>query len=677
MELAKPSINENTNEGEGITLNERSADSTAFIPHNSHCSDLINAKSDVCEELLDKKMQALELNEDGHDIVKSNGVGSGGGGGDGSDSGVETGGGIAMDASSILQRAFSSNSAGYASSSGGLEEAIGAVSCNSSMISYSSDVGEKPSLLTMSCGPIDYCASEGGSESSSITGGPTSIRKNASSSKKKVAVKELPPTRTPRRTTELHTTTPVRSRSKGPGVGRSNSMSAKTGPPMLTTKERARSREKNPNLMTTSLSATFKTPTSTPTNKPAIAKKPVKPDSLPTGIRDAASPSMQRVMGARTPSATRTRTPGVTPTTDDGRWPSIQSRTNVSVARQQRGTTVVPDTLTIKTKVGNIALDNNKLSSSTFDKYATLPRRRKEKSTDEMKESRSNSSTRESIANRMTTSLVRRQTSKETPTTPSKTLPAYPKTNKKPIVPQKTIIYHETGCQTAMTSKDVEDAFAGNARDIRIEACELVTRETQSDIRDKEMEKLEERVAKINNDYSQLLNKLSEKSQMISSLEQELLNEREEKLAAQRELQNNTDRVMGMLESYHSTPIDENGGGDSLLMLESQLQTSGSILEKQQDEIRRLRGMCRSLQNDMAKSLKNQENLIRQKNELEEESAELQDFLQAEKMAFMEALKEAENDIQTQKQKIVQNKEDLEKQQEDSRHLVRISEQRR
>jgi hypothetical protein len=234
--------------------------------------------------------------------------------------------------------------------------------------------------------------------------------------------------------------------------------------------------------------------------------------------------------------------------------------------------------------------------------------------------------------------------------------------------------------QTAITSKDVEDAFAGNAANLpRVDAVEMKTKETQADIRDKEMEKLREQINKMNAEQSQLLAKLSERSQAMTELEQELLKEKEEKLIAQKELQNNTVRVMQMLENFQAGP--RGGGaekeGDSLLMLESQLTISGNVLEKQQEEIIKLQGICRSLHRDMEKSLKIQDNLIKQKNELEEESTELQDFLQAEKVAFMDALKEAENENRMVKEKLTQRDSDLERQQEECRHLVRICEQRR
>lgn len=605
------------------------------------------------DDLLDNKIDLCDKLNENENL--SNGKVNG----DGSDSGVEFGASLTMNG--VLQRALSSNSGGYASSCGGLEDNIGPVSCNSSMISYSSDTCEKTNT-TIVLGN-DFYASEGGSESSSITGGPT-VRKNNAVGKKKVAMKENS-NKSPRRSNE--STSSTRSRSRPPSVSRSNTLPSKSVAPNLMTRERARSRDKNKpeapkSLMTSSLTRSMST------------KRPPKPDCFPLSIKEMSmSVSSPRVNLSRTPSLTRHRTPLSTPTNDDGRWPSISGR-NGSV-RNIRGSSLAPEGLIIRTRVGNILLDNK--STSTFDKYATLPRRRKEKSVEDLPKlagSRSSSTTRDSLSNRMILSMVKKVTPvKESPV---KTLPAYPKIAKKPTV-AKTKIFHETSVQTAITNQDLEDAFSGNSKNLpRVDAVEMVTKETQSDIRDKELEKLRQQLERMSTDHSQLLTKLSEKSQTVSQLEHELLKEREDKLIVQKELQNNTERVMHMLETFQAGPASEKEG-DSLLMLESQLMISGNVLEKQQEEIIKLQGICRAMQRDMEKSLKIQDNLIKQKDELEEESTELQDFLQAEKVAFMEALKEAEHENQQQKTKIAQRESDLERQQEECRALVRICEQRR
>lgn len=79
----------------------------------------------------------------------------------------------------------------------------------------------------------------------------------------------------------------------------------------------------------------------------------------------------------------------------------------------------------------------------------------------------------------------------------------------------------------------------------------------------------------------------------------------------------------------------------------------------------------------MEKSLAAQKILLQQQRELEAESAELQEFMQAEKSTLSEALHEAELKIKSFQQSIIQRDEDINKHQDECKHLVRISEQRR
>ncbi|XP_055528882.1 uncharacterized protein LOC129720948 [Wyeomyia smithii] len=658
----------------------RSSQDSSFNVPDYHCSSLVEDGAAEKQEI--KVTDIIELIGDGGDgetqamadvdaIKVLNG-------GDGSDSGVEFGGVTgSLNETGILQRALSNNSAGYASSCCGLEEGNGvSVSCNSSVISYSSDLYDKTGstiLLGSSRLSNDYCASEGGSESSSVTGGPVSSpRKPGCTTKKKVAMKEPLTSRSPRKSSESGSSS-IRSssRSRTSSLGRSVSLNLKTPPSSaLNVRERARSREK---LNASSLSGS-KTASITP-KLSAQTKRPTKPDSLPTGMKEG-SPVIQRGNLSRTPSVTRGRTPIGTPT-DDGRWPSVGGKGNAAPRSNTRAGSVAPEGLSIKTRVGILALEGK--SSSPLDKFGTLPRRRRERSAEDIKAGspRSGSMTREQ--NRMTTSLIKKLPSTTRPDQ-AKTMPNYPRlasVTRKLV--QKTKIYHETSVQTAITCKDVEDAFNGKAKDIRVDAVEKCQKSTQSDIRDKEMEKLEERVKKLTAEYSALMTKHSEKSQMVTALEQKLLKEREEKLAAQKELQNNSERVLGMLGSVQGIPnVDQTSGEcDSLLILESQLQMSGCVLEKKQEEIIRLQNICRTLQIDMERSLKNQEELLRQKTEVEEESNEMQDFLQAEKASCVDALKEAELEVFQLRQSLAQRESEIERQQEECRHLVRIGEQRR
>jgi hypothetical protein len=80
---------------------------------------------------------------------------------------------------------------------------------------------------------------------------------------------------------------------------------------------------------------------------------------------------------------------------------------------------------------------------------------------------------------------------------------------------------------------------------------------------------------------------------------------------------------------------------------------------------------------DLEKSLAAQKALLQQQQELEAESIEMQDFLQEEKTTLEIALKEAEIELKKKDENGKQLSSELERQTEECKHLVRISEQRR
>lgn len=525
---------------------------------------------------------------------------------DENDSGVDTG--VALLAPVQLQRALSNNSGGYTSSSGGMDCQF--ASCNSSLLSVCSDSNEeKPTVVH---GKVSNdCTSENGSESSSVSGDKQRQKQN--SAKKRVALTE------PQKSTRTADT--VRSRMRAVSVNRA---------PSLATTERARSREKQT------------TPNSAKKSPNSPMKKATKPNTL------SINEPTPRVTVRRAVSMSR-RTPGCTPNTEDGRWPSIVHRQS-AVNKPYR-----MESLVIKTKVGQIVLDNK---VQTPDRYTTLPRRKRANSEEDLSEwrsNRSNSSTRD----RMTSStIVRRSSTRESPNKPN-----HPFLTRKP----RTIIYHEALVQTALTSQDIDDAFAGHVREIPINGGARVSRECQADMRDKHIEHLEEQIRSLTADNVTLKKNLKERTQHMSTMEQQLKRERDEKFT----MKQNTDRVVEMLRSVNGVQTDEPvDSNDSLLMLESQIQLSGHALEEKQCQIDELRKFCRELQTEMSRS-------VEERNNFEKETNELQDFLQDEKTAIVEALKDAETEIEEIRNKLVNKEKEVDRLQEECRHLVRICEQRR
>ncbi|XP_055309953.1 restin homolog isoform X2 [Sitodiplosis mosellana] len=581
-----------------------------------------------------KRLEFKETEEITNRIVDLDlGTNNNNGHGDGNDSGVDAG------ATNIiqLQRALSNNSAGYASSSGGLDAQF--ASCNSSLLSVCSDAHDDKTTV-LSCKRGIDCMSENGSESSSLSGDRQQRLRQTPAKKRIGLAVEANQPKSPWNTDGT-------SKNRVRAASANRVMSHRTyGAPILATSERARSRDRQIS-----------------SNSQSSPTKRLRPNlSLPTSVKDG-SPLQQKPSTLRRSSSAARRTthqitPISTPTTDqrkmvasteDGRWPF---RSAVKV--QSRNTN---ETLIIKTKVGPMCL--------------TTPRRKKVKSEEDLSEWQSNRRSVDPIArDRMSSStIVRRQSTRESPNKGQ-----FPPRYQKPT--SKTLIYHEASIQTALTSQD--NAFCGNAKEVQIDAAIKIHRESQVDIRDTEIEKLEEKLEAMDADNKKLRQNLLERSQLLTSMESQLNREREEKAAMKKELQSSTARVLGMLELVNATPNTESSTScDSLLMLESRIQLSGHALEEKQIEINTLRHLCNQLQVEMNRSIQGQQNLLEERKCFEKESSELQDFLQDEKAAICEALRDAENEIEKYDEKLKQKDQEVERLQDECRHLVRISEQRR
>lgn len=243
---------------------------------------------------------------------------------------------------------------------------------------------------------------------------------------------------------------------------------------------------------------------------------------------------------------------------------------------------------------------------------------------------------------------------------------------------QRTKIYHETGMQTALTGDDLERAVvSGTKIDVNVEeiAIETKTKETQADIRDREFERLEAKLKEMTKENE-------EKTIRIQELEHQATKDREIRQMLDKQNQDHSSKLLAIFEPYQTGNSSQSGDeplsyADILVVLEMQLKSTEKILRKQQEEIKRLQNTCCALHQDLEKSFAVQQNLVKQKRELEEESSELHEFLQAEKLAFVDALKESENEVGAIRDDLSRKTSELEKQQEEVRHLVRVNEQRR
>ncbi|KAF2885312.1 hypothetical protein ILUMI_20844 [Ignelater luminosus] len=553
---------------------------------------------------------------------------------EGSDSGVE------VAENCHRQRTLSINSTNS-------QEFLGvtsACSYESSLISCCSNYEEAYNLLARRNSTLleDYklsCdgTSEGGSESSSVAGSSNSIpskRVSSSCTKKKLATNEL-------KVKNAKISTP-RSRSKPP-VTPKNSLTSLRG--KLTT-EKSQSKTSN--------SKQESTKTSNTRTKPVPSSLTINSDKT-----ENKKPAVSR-------GSSTTRTPISTPT-DDGRWPSINSKPAPLMGRSMRGL-ITAEGSSSSSSSSKRCGTNVESKFSSVEKYATLPRRRKEKSADSLPEQSSKSLVSKDNRN----STVKKQTSRES--VAPKSLPPYPRKKNLP----KIKIYHEISSQTAITHTDIEKAFSGitcsPARPQDVEMCE---KEVQVDENSEKIEKLEEKLKILTDNHEKLLSDYRKQSEDLNDIEQRLKEERLEKDGLKEELRQNTERVLAILGNDTSLPEDESSGSDSLLVLETRYQKVGQIVIKQENEISELNAYCRSLQRDLDKSIAVQKALLQQQQDLEVEGIELQEFMQAEKSTLTDALKEAETELKRLNSVIAQKDKEIEAKQDESKRLVRVSEQRR
>ncbi|XP_023247441.1 uncharacterized protein LOC106635865 isoform X2 [Copidosoma floridanum] len=626
---------------------------------------------------------------------------------DGSDSGVE---GCAAEPPRVQSR----NSVDYASSCNGLDEA----SCDSSLVSccsvYEDPCATLPDDMRLSGGSSGPATtngattngpasvgvrpegtSEAGSESSSIAGSVSAARcpqkrpatvPGAQNKKKPVA-----------HTADSHQRTSSSQRNGASAiVNGTTSTGARAKPRVLTksqsvtsssssSRDRGRSREKSSAKGTRdgSLAAVARnsstTRSSSVTASTAASRSRTRPDSLPSALTTEINKDLaaQRGRGtsARAPrggsstraSTRKTGTPNSTPS-EDGRK-SLGRSTSLYGGR--------PDATRNARFLDKMAVS---MDTKTLDAYGTLPRAGARstrfavpKSAAEKPPvaSRSRSGSRDASLNRLLGRKAINGSSNGINGPQYKGLPPYPKQK----MAERTRIYHETSVQTGLTGKDIDNCLAGVATIIpNPESVETSERPSQTEGTWEDLQRLKADLKKTSEE-SEVRKKDNEKLKAeVAELRKKLEEEQADHAFARQELDKNAQRVLAMLGTPQSEHAD---GNDSFLELESHFQSSGQVLASQQVEIADLQSLCRMLSRDLEKNIAAQKQLILQQQELEAESLEMQDFLQEEKATLETALKESEAELKRKDEKMQKLSSELERQTEECKHLVRISEQRR
>lgn len=647
--------------------------------------------------------------------------------GDGSDSGVEVNGYVShggQEPSPALLRAFSSSSGGYTSTCGGLEDSLTAstatpvASCDSSLISCYSTYEETEDIVTSTTMmlPADGDGtSEGGSESSSVASKDVRSGKNDSSkravpgasrasAKKRTPTTEaakssssvISKTRSPvnslrPKSASSHHQTPVTTKTPSCNVGTATAVRSSA------TSSSSHKREKVPATVTASCgtikSSSYKSSTSGNSAKSSssmsksvcgsimgVMKGQTKDSSLSSGTegrRDVVSVSASgKGRGTRNSSSMRSKVIG---DTDDGRWPSSANKSHSSTPRSRGGSVVdgQPRKLNVSGSSSVVSSSLMESKATALEKYATLPRQRRCKSPEVQTTLettvRSHSVSRDPSLNRAAS--LRKQHHQREGSNLNKSLPPYPRRR----YHGRTVIYHEASSQTALTVSDVEKALTGVAvKEVGpLDVIETQDQEVQVNQRIEEVEHLEFQLKLLSEGHTQLKANSVRQTEELNSKKQLLEEERAEKLALREERDLYCQRVLAMLRNAKGDHLGENDGMDCLQALETYLQSSSNVVVKQQQEINELQTLCQTLKKDLEKSLAAQKTLLQQQQEIEAESIELQEFLQAEKSTLADALKDSETKITEQRQHLSQKDSELEQQQEECKHLVRISEQRR
>ena len=220
--------------------------------------------------------------------------------------------------------------------------------------------------------------------------------------------------------------------------------------------------------------------------------------------------------------------------------------------------------------------------------------------------------------------------------------------------PPRTLIYMEKGAQTELSHQDVRD---GQEASLKLRSLSWQQQNNE------EIRQLEH-----------LLQQSKEEAQL---LQQELDEEREERQLVQRELERTTQRVAAMLDSMEGVEREFHSRGDSLMHLETNLQTSTQAVAVLQEQLEAQETALVAQRLELDRSLLAEKTLAQQLSEAESESREMVEFLQAEKVALADAVRDSDTELQALRAQLEDCRHQLSQKEDECIHLVRLAEQRR
>lgn len=314
------------------------------------------------------------------------------------------------------------------------------------------------------------------------------------------------------------------------------------------------------------------------------------------------------------------------------------------------------------TPTGLSAMESSFMASretkNTADKFATLPRRKPAKDRPALPKP-----TREPEQPRIEGGATLPRPKKLSSPTSSAMKP-------------RTLIYHEKCAQTELNQQDIVD---GQEASIKLRA---LTRQQNNGEEVRQLERMLIQVS-VRNEFVAFEMIDQRECRFIQSKEEnqllrnELEEEREERQVVQRELERTTQRVAAMLDSMEGVEREFHSRGDSLLQLETSLQSSTNALCVMQEQLEARDVALNAQRLELDRRLQAEETLLQQLHETEAEGREMMEFLQAEKLALQDAVRDSENEIANLKLQIEESHKQLSLKEEECQHLVRLAEQRR
>ncbi|XP_043224405.1 plectin-like [Amphibalanus amphitrite] len=242
-------------------------------------------------------------------------------------------------------------------------------------------------------------------------------------------------------------------------------------------------------------------------------------------------------------------------------------------------------------------------------------------------------------------------------------------------VRERTLICLETGCQTVLTGGDLSAAASLRPQPAVTcleAACQAEIASPQAAQQAAELARLQAEAERARQAQEQL----KQIQEELWAARRQLEEEQADKQEVQTELGRTTDRVQHMMGRMEGVEQELLRHQEHLQSAELRAQHADSAAEALQHELELSRAAVARLSEDLEKSVAAQKTLLQQVQETEAESCELHEFMQLEKNALVDALREAENEVASMRTASAAAEDALREKEDRCAQLTRISDQR-